>query len=57
MTLRPFRIPETRLLAISELVVQVTSTFRTDDDEELRYRYTENKFLQSLVQTSVVSLV
>ncbi|KAJ1789012.1 hypothetical protein LPJ59_005425, partial [Coemansia sp. RSA 2399] len=57
MTLRPFRIPETRLLAINELVVQVTLTFRTDEDEELRYRYTENKFLQSLVQTSVVSLV
>ncbi|KAJ2401045.1 hypothetical protein GGI23_001653, partial [Coemansia sp. RSA 2559] len=57
MALRPFRIPETRLLAINELVVQVTLTFRTDEDEELRYRYTENKFLQSLVQTSVVSLV
>ncbi|KAJ2863784.1 hypothetical protein GGI22_001878, partial [Coemansia erecta] len=52
MALRPFRIPETRLLAINELVVQVTLTFRTDEDEELRYRYTENKFLQSLVQTS-----
>ncbi|KAJ2553977.1 hypothetical protein EV175_002746 [Coemansia sp. RSA 1933] len=57
MTLRPFRVPETRLLAINELVVQVTLTFRTDEDEELRYRYTENKSLQILVQTAVVSLV
>ncbi|KAI9504925.1 hypothetical protein GGI25_001724 [Coemansia spiralis] len=57
MSLRPFRIPETRLLAVNELVVQVTLTFRTDEDEELRYRYVQNKELQSLVQTAVVSLV
>ncbi|KAJ1769223.1 hypothetical protein IW140_003101 [Coemansia sp. RSA 1813] len=57
MSLRPFRIPETRLLVINDLVVQVTLTFRTDEDEELRYRYTENKSLQSLVQMAVVSLV
>ncbi|KAJ2656972.1 hypothetical protein IWW48_004744 [Coemansia sp. RSA 1200] len=57
MALRPFRIPETRLLVINELVVQTTLTFRTDEDEELNYRYTENKDLQTLVQTAVVSLV
>ncbi|KAJ1785887.1 hypothetical protein LPJ67_003794, partial [Coemansia sp. RSA 1938] len=55
--LRPFRIPETRLLAINELVVQVTLTFRTDEDEEVRYRYELDAELQSLVQTAVVSLV
>ncbi|KAJ2717911.1 hypothetical protein H4R23_005163, partial [Coemansia sp. Cherry 401B] len=55
--LRPFRIPETRLLAINELVAQVTLTFRTDEDEEVRYRYEQDSELQSLVQTAVVSLV
>ncbi|KAJ2357955.1 hypothetical protein IWW50_001412 [Coemansia erecta] len=55
--LRPFRIPETRLLAINELVAQVTLTFRTDEDEEVRYRYEQDADLQSLVQTAVVSLV
>ncbi|PIA14332.1 hypothetical protein COEREDRAFT_82845 [Coemansia reversa NRRL 1564] len=55
--LRPFRIPETRLLVINDLVVQVTVTFRTDEDEEMRYRYAEDEELQSLVQTSVISLV
>ncbi|KAJ2081842.1 hypothetical protein H4R24_002049 [Coemansia sp. RSA 988] len=55
--LKPFRIPETRLLVINDLVVQVTVTFRTDEDEEMRYRYAEDVELQSLVQTSVISLV
>ncbi|KAJ2793707.1 hypothetical protein H4R20_006462, partial [Coemansia guatemalensis] len=55
--LRSFRIPETRLLVINDLVVQVTVTFRTDEDEEMRYRYAEDSELQSLVQTSVISLV
>ncbi|KAJ1958464.1 hypothetical protein EC988_000286 [Linderina pennispora] len=57
MSLKPFRIPETRLIVASDLVVQVTLTFRTDDDEELSYRYAQDMELQSLVQTSVVSLV
>ncbi|KAJ2851601.1 hypothetical protein IWW36_000924 [Coemansia brasiliensis] len=55
--LRPFRIPETRLLAINDLVAQVTLTFRTDEDEEVRYRYEQDREIQSLVQTAVVSLV
>ncbi|KAJ2745641.1 hypothetical protein GGI20_002024 [Coemansia sp. BCRC 34301] len=57
MPLEPFKVPETRLLAISELVVQVTLTFRTDEDEELHYRYDQDDELQALVQTAVVSLV
>ncbi|KAJ2889499.1 hypothetical protein IWW38_004669, partial [Coemansia aciculifera] len=57
MPLEPFKVPETRLLAISELVVQVTITFRTDEDEELHYRYDQDAELQALVQTAVVSLV
>ncbi|KAJ2332713.1 hypothetical protein GGI00_002668, partial [Coemansia sp. RSA 2681] len=57
MPLEPFKVPETRLLAISELVVQVTLTFRTDEDEELHYRYDQDAELQALVQTAVVSLV
>ncbi|KAJ2156590.1 hypothetical protein GGF46_005079 [Coemansia sp. RSA 552] len=55
--LRAFRIPETRLLAINDLVAQVTLTYRTDEDEEMGYRYERDAELQSLVQTSVVSLV
>ncbi|KAJ2455140.1 Ark- serine/threonine protein kinase [Coemansia sp. RSA 2336] len=50
-------IPETRLLAINDLVAQVTLTFRTDEDEEVRYLYEHDSELQSLVQTAVVSLV
>ncbi|KAJ2721110.1 hypothetical protein GGI07_004175 [Coemansia sp. Benny D115] len=57
MSLKPFRIPETRLLVVSDLVVQVTLTFRSSDDEELQYRYTDDPLLQSLVQTAVISLV
>ncbi|KAJ1643719.1 hypothetical protein J3B02_000779 [Coemansia erecta] len=57
MSLKPFRIPETRLLAINDLVVQVTLTFRTSDDEELRHRYEQNPTMQSLVLTTLVSLV
>ncbi|KAJ1815835.1 hypothetical protein LPJ56_004449, partial [Coemansia sp. RSA 2599] len=57
MSLKPFRIPETRLLAINDLVVQVTLTFRTSDDEELRHRYEQDPTMQSLVLTTVVSLV
>ncbi|KAJ1728528.1 hypothetical protein LPJ61_003990 [Coemansia biformis] len=55
--LKPFRIPETRLLAINELVAQVTLTYRTDEDEEMGYRYQQDRQLQLLVQTAVVSLV
>ncbi|KAJ2682769.1 hypothetical protein H4R19_007082, partial [Coemansia spiralis] len=55
--LKPFRVPETRLLAINELVAQVTLTYRTDEDEEVRYRYERDGQLQLLVQTAVVSLV
>ncbi|KAJ1961386.1 hypothetical protein GGI12_003281 [Dipsacomyces acuminosporus] len=57
MSLKPFRIPETRLIVVSDLVVQVTLTFRTDEDEEVRYRYDQDAELQALVQTAVVSLV
>ncbi|KAJ2603544.1 hypothetical protein GGF39_000037 [Coemansia sp. RSA 1721] len=56
MSLKPFRIPETRLLAINDLVVQVTLTFRTSDDEELQHRYDQNPLMQSLILTTVVSL-
>lgn len=56
-SLAPFKIPETRLLVINELVAQVTLTFRTDEDEELSYRYRQNPLLQDLIQTSVISLV
>ncbi|KAJ2765826.1 hypothetical protein IWQ56_003946 [Coemansia nantahalensis] len=55
--LKPFRVPETRLLAINELVAQVTLTYRTDEDEEMGYRYERDAQLQQLVQTAVVSLV
>ncbi|KAJ2757127.1 hypothetical protein GGI19_000279 [Coemansia pectinata] len=57
MPLEAFKVPETRLLAINELVVQITLTFRTDEDEELHYRYEQDAELQALVQTAVVSLV
>ncbi|KAJ2812809.1 hypothetical protein H4S07_001134 [Coemansia furcata] len=57
MPLEAFKVPETRLLAINELVVQITLTFRTDEDEELHYRYDQDGELQALVQTAVVSLV
>ncbi|KAJ2055901.1 hypothetical protein GGH13_007695 [Coemansia sp. S155-1] len=57
MPLEAFKVPETRLLAINELVVQITLTFRTDEDEELHYRYDQDAELQALVQTAVVSLV
>ncbi|KAI8322232.1 hypothetical protein GQ54DRAFT_153512 [Martensiomyces pterosporus] len=57
MPLRPFRIPETRLIVISDLVVQVTLTFRTDEDEEIKYRYEQDAEFQALVQTAVISLV
>ncbi|KAJ2492609.1 hypothetical protein IWW37_001364, partial [Coemansia sp. RSA 2050] len=57
MPLKAFKVPETRLLAINELVVQITLTFRTDEDEELHYRYDQDAELQALVQTAVVSLV
>ncbi|KAJ2697902.1 hypothetical protein H4218_003658 [Coemansia sp. IMI 209128] len=57
MPLEAFKVPETRLLAINELVVQITLTYRTDEDEELHYRYDQDAELQALVQTAVVSLV
>ncbi|KAJ2002769.1 hypothetical protein GGI04_003207, partial [Coemansia thaxteri] len=57
MPLALFRVPETRLLAVNDLVVQVTLTFRTDEDEELHHRYKQDPELQALVQTAVVSLV
>ncbi|KAJ2777320.1 hypothetical protein GGI15_004544, partial [Coemansia interrupta] len=56
-SLQPFRIPETRLLAINDLVAQVTLTFRTSDDEELRHRYDRSPHLQQLVLTTAISLV
>ncbi|KAJ2389489.1 hypothetical protein GGI05_003486, partial [Coemansia sp. RSA 2603] len=47
----------TRLLAINDVVAQVTLTFRTSDDEELRHRYDRSPHLQQLILTTAISLV
>ncbi|PVU89586.1 hypothetical protein BB559_005027 [Furculomyces boomerangus] len=51
------KIPQTRLLAIGDLVVQISLEYRSDEDEEKKYLYKKNIDMQKDIQLAVVALI
>ncbi|PVU93029.1 hypothetical protein BB561_003491 [Smittium simulii] len=54
---KQFKIPETRLVVISDSVVQITLEYRSDVDEDRHHLYDNDVEMQCEIQLAVISLI